>query len=72
MYIFAMKNCFIKSHLNFLKHLIQRKNTNHYYMLLEVVGMWKIKSEASNPKEKETKQKSIRKGVWSKNKATQG
>ena len=37
-YFVAMKNCFIKSRLNFLNHLFLSKNTNHYYMQLEVVG----------------------------------
>ena len=33
--------CFRKSMLNFLNNPFQEKNVNHYYMLLEVVGMQK-------------------------------
>ena len=39
MYIFTMKKLFLKSQLKFLNKPVQSKNINHYYMLLEVVGM---------------------------------
>ena len=39
MYINDMKKLFLKYQLNFLKHLFQRRNTNNYDMLLEVVGI---------------------------------
>ena len=39
MYIFVMKSWFRKPQFNFLNHLVQGKNTNHYYMILEVVGI---------------------------------
>ena len=34
----TIKNCFRKPQLNFLNLLVIRKNTNLYYMILEVVG----------------------------------
>ena len=49
MYIFAMKNYFWKSQLNFLNHIFQRKDINRYYILLEEVGIWEKLSKKLPP-----------------------
>ena len=41
MYFFNMKKIFQKTLVEITKTPVQRKNTNNYYMLLEVFGMWK-------------------------------
>ena len=41
LYTRYMEEFFLKYQLNFLINPVQRKNENRYYMLLEVVGMWK-------------------------------
>ena len=40
MFFFAIKNYFRKSQLNFLNQILLRKKTNHYYMILGMVGIW--------------------------------
>ena len=68
MYFENMKNCFIKYQLNFLNQLVIRKNSNLYYMILEVVGAWTSWMRIFLPLKKRTNQKSTRKGKWNSNK----
>ena len=46
-----MKELFEKSQLNFLINPVQNKKANIYYMISEVVGTWKIGTEATTTKE---------------------
>ena len=45
--------------MNFRINPVQKKNENCYYMLLEVVGTLKIRTEATTTKEKVMKQKKL-------------
>ena len=53
-----MKICFQKSQLNFLKPHPKGENITPYYIILGVVGMWKIRLVDSTIKEKLTKKNS--------------
>ena len=41
--------------MKFLINPVQRKNADCYYMLLEVVGMWKLSTEANTIEEEKVK-----------------
>ena len=59
----AMQDFFNKTPVQLPKALSYKEKTNYYYIILEVIGIWK-KMRASTPKETKTGQKTTRERGW--------